>query len=82
MDVQEGPGMLMLEVVEDLEGEGVVVGGGGGGRGVGGDEGGEGGGREDSSHWGNGYLDLVSWRRKFARYPRSLLKMRLGCCGT
>lgn len=35
--------MLMLEIVEDLEGKAVVVGGVGGWRGVGGDEGGEGG---------------------------------------
>ena len=44
MDVQGDPGMLVLEVVEGLEGEVVVVGGVCGGWGVGGDEGGEGGG--------------------------------------
>ncbi len=43
MNVEGRPRMLMLEVVEDLEGEVVVVRGVTGWRGVGGDEGGEGG---------------------------------------
>ncbi len=43
MNAEGRPRMLMLEVVEDLEGEVVVVRGVSGLRGVGGDEGGEGG---------------------------------------
>lgn len=43
MDMEGRPRMLILQVVEDLEGEVVVVRGVGGWRGVGGDEGGEGG---------------------------------------
>lgn len=55
VDVEGGPGVLVLEVVEDLEGEVVVVGGvgrRGAGVGVGGYEGGEGGrGRDGRWHW-------------------------------
>lgn len=54
VDVEGGPGVLVLEVVEDLEGEVVVVGGvGRRGMGVGGYEGGEGGrGGDDGAHGG------------------------------
>lgn len=78
VDVEGGPGVLVLEVVEDLEGEVVVVGGvGRRGMGVGGYEGGEGGrGRDGRWHGGlavlvrlfgvegNGFSELVarSWR--------------------
>lgn len=77
MDVEGGPGVLVLEVVEDLEGEVVVVGGVGrrGRRGMGGYEGGEGGrGRGDGGHGGlevsiilfgglarDGFSELVAW---------------------
>ena len=69
MDAEGRPRMLMLEVVEDLEGEVVVVRGVSGWRVVGGDEGGEGRRREcDLRH---GRIMNYCFRIDFVRSMRS-----------